>query len=235
MNSPQQLSLSVGLSDYATFDNFFVSAETGNAQSLALLCQQLDGGECFIYLWGGEGAGLSHLLQAACHQALGRGLSAAYLPLTEMRDLDPRLVLADLEQLDFLALDDLQAVAGRRSWEEALFHLYNALRDGGKRLLVAARTSPRELPLGLEDLRSRLMWGLTLQLHPLGDQDKLQALQARARARGLDLNDEVANYLMQRLPRSTHELFEQLERLDQASLAEQRRLTIPFVKRVLGL
>src|SRR5690606_16990203 len=94
MNSPQQLSLSVGLSDYATFDNFFVSAETGNAQSLALLCQQLDGGECFIYLWGGEGAGLSHLLQAACHQALGRGLSAAYLPLTEMRDLDPRLVLA---------------------------------------------------------------------------------------------------------------------------------------------
>jgi DnaA family protein len=235
MNSPQQLSLSVSLSDYATFDNFFVPADGSNAQSLALLCQQLEGGENFIYLWGGEGAGLSHLLQAACHQALDRGLSAAYLPLAEMRSLDPRQVLAELETLDFLALDDLQCVAGERVWEESLFHLYNGLRDGGKRLLVAARTSPRELTLGLEDLRSRLMWGLTLQLYPLSDTDKRLALQSRARARGLELNDEVASYLMQRLPRSTHELFEQLQRLDEASLAEQRRLTIPFVKRVLGL
>src|SRR5690554_5273907 len=143
MNSPQQLSLSVSLSDYATFDNFFVPADGSNAQSLALLCQQLEGGENFIYLWGGEGAGLSHLLQAACHQALDRGLSAAYLPLAEMRSLDPRQVLAELETLDFLALDDLQCVAGERVWEESLFHLYNGLRDGGKRLLVAARTSPR--------------------------------------------------------------------------------------------
>ncbi len=235
MSSPQQLSLGIGLSDYATFANFHAPAGSPQAQALGALSAQLQGGEAFVYLWGAGGVGLTHLLQAACHQAQAQGWRIAYLPLAELLDCDPAAVLTGLESLDYLALDDVQVVAGRADWELALFNLYNLLRDNDRRLLVAARTSPRELPLQLEDLRSRLQWGLTIQLPPLGDGDKRLALQSRARARGLELNDEVANYLLQRLPRTTHELFSQLHRLDAASLAEQRRLTIPFVKRVLGL
>jgi DnaA family protein len=89
--------------------------------------------------------------------------------------------------------------------------------------------------LSLEDLRSRLQWGLTYQVHSLTDEDKQQALQMRARARGLELSDDVAQYIIQRLPRDTNELFWQLARLDHASLAEQRKLTIPFVKKVLAI
>jgi DnaA family protein len=69
----------------------------------------------------------------------------------------------------------------------------------------------------------------------LDDEQKQAALQFRARARGLVLNDEVAAYIIQRLPRDMNELFWQLNRLDHASLAEQRKLTIPFVKKILGL
>jgi DnaA family protein len=72
-------------------------------------------------------------------------------------------------------------------------------------------------------------------VHNLSDEDKQQALQMRARARGLELGDEVAQYIIQRLPRDTNELFWQLQRLDHASLAEQRKLTIPFVKKVLAI
>jgi DnaA family protein len=233
---PQQLSLGVNLNDDATFENFYAPANTHNAMVVKGLRDQLEGiGESFIYLWGAPGCGLTHLLQAACHQAQARGLSVQYLPLRDMVGYAPDDIFSGLETLDLVCLDSVTAVAGRGDWELAIFNLYNQLRDQGRRLLVAAEQSPRELALTLEDLRSRLQWGLTYQVHSLNDEDKQQALQMRARARGLELSDEVAQYIIQRLPRDTNELFWQLARLDNASLAEQRKLTIPFVKKILAI
>ena len=234
--SPQQLSLGVSLNDDATFENFYAPVTTHNAMLVEGLRQLVAGtGEQFIYLWGAPGCGLTHLLQAACHEAQTLGLSMQYLPLRDLVGYAPEDLFNGLETLDLVCLDCLPSVAGRPDWELAIFNLYNRLRDANKKLLVAAEHSPRELALNLEDLRSRLQWGLTYQVQSLTDQDKQQALQLRARARGLELSDEVAQYIIQRLPRDTNELFWQLQRLDHASLSEQRKLTIPFVKKVLGL
>lgn len=233
---PQQLSLGVILNDDATFENFYAPSQSQNAQVVSLLRKQVElNGEPLIYLWGGDGSGLSHLLQAGCHFAQAKGMSIQYLPLADLVDYASIELFSDLDHLDYLALDDIQAIAGRRDWEQALFHLYNALRDNGKRMLIAARGSAHDLPFKLEDLRSRLQWGLTYHVDQLNDADKKVALQVRAKARGLELSDEVAHYLLQRLPRDMHQLFAQLHRLDCASLAEQRKLTIPFVKKVLSL
>ena len=237
MSLSQQLSLGVTLNDDATFDNFYLpSAQGGNALVVDGLRRQVEGrGEAFIYLWGSPGAGLTHLLQASCHHAQTLGQSIQYLPLRDMVGYAPAELFVGLESLDFVCLDCLASVAGRPDWEQALFHLYNALRDAGKKLLVAAEFGPQQLPVALPDLRSRLHWGVTYQVQGLDDGDKQQALQLRARARGLELSDEVAQFIIQRLPRDTNELFWQLQRLDQASLAEQRKLTIPFVKKILSL
>ena len=236
VNLPQQLSLGVNLNDDATFENFYAPTATHNAMVLQGLRQQVDGsGEAFVYLWGSPGCGLTHLLQAACHEAQRYGLSVQYLPLRDLAGYAPDELFVGLESVDLVCLDCLPAVAGRPDWELAIFNLYNRLRDEGKRLLVAAEHGPRELALTLEDLRSRLQWGLTYQVHSLSDDDKQLALQLRARARGLELSDDVAQYIIQRLPRDTNELFWQLQRLDYASLAEQRKLTIPFVKKVLSI
>ncbi len=236
VNSPQQLSLGVSLNDDATFENFFAPGATGNAQVIASLRQQLEGkGETFIYLWGAPGCGLTHLLQASCHYAQNLGLAIQYLPLRDLVGFAPSELFVGLEDLDFICLDCLACIAGREDWELAIFNLFNLLRDSGKKLLVAAELGPQELPLGLADLRSRLQWGLTYQVQSLNDEEKQSALQMRARARGLELSDEVAQFIVQRLPRDTNQLFLQLSRLDHASLTEQRKLTIPFVKRVLNL
>lgn len=237
VDTPQQLSLSVSLNDDATFENFYAPPTSHNRQVVAGLRDQLGDGvdSTFLFLWGGAGSGCSHLLQASCHRAQSQGLTIQYLPLQELANSKPADLLTGLEALDFIALDDLQAVAGDPAWELALFSLYNLLRDNGKRLVIAANANPRDLPIKLEDLRSRLQWGVTFQLHPLTDEEKQHALQMRARARGLELSDEVAYFLLQRLPRNMHQLFQQLQRLDQASLAEQRKLTIPFIKKVLAL
>ncbi|WP_420824459.1 DnaA regulatory inactivator Hda [Sulfurivermis fontis] len=223
----RQLTLRIGLRDSATFANFLPG---DNAAALHLLQQ---GGEPFIYLWGAGGSGRSHLLQAACHAVTAGGGSPAYLPLAGLADTGVAM-LDGLEQMSLVCLDDLQAVAGNAAWEEALFHLYNRVRDAGGRLLAAADASPVTLGIQLADLRSRLAWGPVFQLQPLDDAGKLAALQLRARARGMDLSEEVGTYLLRRCPRDMQALFELLERLDQASLAAQRRLTIPFVRELIS-
>ena len=231
---PIQLPLGVRLRDDATFANYSPGANAAALGYVERLCEA-DAGwtDSLIYLWGAAGVGRSHLLQAACLRFEQRDEAAVYLPLAEVADYGPEL-LDNLEQCELVCLDDLEAVAGRADWEEALFHLFNRLRDAGKRLLLAAATSPRELGVQLPDLQSRLTLALVFQLQELADEDKLRALQLRASRRGLQMPDEVGRFILTRGARSMSALFELLEQLDQASLQAQRKLTIPFLKETLG-
>lgn len=231
---PQQLSLGVSLRDEATFANFYLSADGANGQAVSTLAGQFqENGERLLYLWGAPGAGLTHLLQAACHSAHASKHSAQYLPLQDLVRFAPESLFEGLESQDLICLDGLDAVLGKRSWEEALFDLFNRAYDAGKRLVFAASAGPQELPLQLQDLRSRLNWGVVYQIQLLDDEEKQAALQMRARARGLELSREVAQFILSRAPRDMSKLFELLNRLDELSLQEQRKLTIPFVKQVL--
>lgn len=231
MNSvpQQQLTLPVHLRDEATLENF-LSPEDFRPLLGALQQQLEDEGEGVIYLHGGTGAGKSHLLQACCHRA---GSGALYLPLGELKDFPPADVLADVASMRLICLDDLDVVAGDADWELALFELYNRAREMGCRLLVAASASPRAIALNLEDLRSRLSWGMVYYLPPCDDEQKKTILQFRAQRRGLSLPAEVASYLVTRAPRDLDPLLELLDQLDRASLAQKRALSIPFVKKTL--
>jgi len=97
-------------------------------------------------------------------------------------------------------------------------------------LLFAADASVAQLALGLPDLRSRLQLCVQFEIHELDDAGKAQALKENAQQRGLELKDDVAQYILQRSERNLHDLIAVLDCLDTLSLAEQRRITIPFVK-----
>lgn len=227
---PWQLPLGIALRPGYTFNNFY---DLGREEAVkALRCFADGDDEPYLYVWGAPGVGKTHLLQASCHLAAQRGASVAYLPLAELEAYGPSL-LDGLEALELVALDDVEAVAGRPQWEAALFDLYNRMRDRGMRLVAAARTSPRELPLTLQDLRSRLSWGPIYHLRPLDDAGRMGVLQLQARQRGLEMPPEVAQFLLRRCPRDLSALCSLLERLDHASLAAQRRLTVPFVRSVI--
>lgn len=226
----RQLPLPVQLRDEATLDNFLALSAT--RPLVSALVRQLDGsGEPVIYLFGAVGTGKSHLLQASCHRA---GAGSLYLPLAEMADYSPDEVLQGIETLDLVCLDDVHQVLGDPGWERALFNLYNLARQQNCRLLVAGNAAPRALLMDLPDLRSRLGWGIVYQLAQANDEDKIAILQFRATRRGLLLSGEVAAFIVNRAPRSMDALLAMLELLDNASLVEQRALSIPFVKQVLG-
>lgn len=227
----RQLPLGISLAPGASFDAFFPGP---NGFAVDLLRAMAAGrGEPQAFLAGGAGLGKSHLLQAACRDAAARGARAAYLPLDGEVGRRPE-VLEGLDALSLVAIDTLDAVAGHAEWERGLYALVDAARTAGCRLLFAARALPADLGLGLADLASRLAWGPVLRIAPLDDEQKRTALRARAGELGLELPPAVADYLVRHFPRDLAGQLERLERLDRASLASGRRLTVPFVKQVLG-
>lgn len=227
----EQLPLAVQLRDDATFDNYFVA---DNGLLLAQLRQQLIDGERYLYLFGTAGSGCSHLLQAACHQADQLGLTSVYIPLSELVDYPPEQLFEGLENLSLVCIDDVQHVIGDAHWEQQLFHLFNRLVDAEVKLLIAANCAVRELPIDLPDLASRLSWGAVHHIKPLNDEQRIDALQFRASRRGLELSNEVAQFIYHRCQRDTEALLNVLETLDRESLKEQRRLTIPFIKTIMA-
>lgn len=228
----QQLPLALKLEHAPGLDDFVI----GHNQTVldALHAALTDRGEHLLYVFGPDGCGRSHLLLGQCTAAESQGLRSVYLPLRDHETLAPEM-LDGLEDFDLLAIDDVQCIAGTRLWEEALFALFNRVRDRGNRLLFSADCGPASLPLTLPDLRSRLAWGLSLSIQPLDDDGRRQLLKQLAARHALNMPDDVARYLVERASRHPNDLVDTINRLDRASLAEQRRLTIPFVKEALSL
>jgi len=181
----------------------------------------------WLYLVGPPGSGKTHLLLAACAETQARGRRAAYLPLASVVG---RLqeVLDGFDESMLVCLDGLEAIAGERSDETALFHFHNRARAANTMVIYAAQLPPNELPLVIPDLGSRLAQCVRLQLTGLDDDGRRQVLQQRAARRGLELDDAVLDFLFKRVGRDLATLTGLLDRLDKASLAAQRRITVPF-------
>ena len=227
MASHLQLTLGIRLNDSASFANYFPGR---NAEVLNHLRACAQGSSNLpVLVWGAAGSGKTHLLHAASHDATAHAKYPAYLPMRDAALWSPD-VLEGLEHCALVCVDDVDAIAGLPAWEEALFHLYNRMSEQRTCLVLSAAAPPTELKLNLPDLASRLAWGLVLHLEALDENDKLAALQLRAQHRGFELPSDVAQFLLRRCPRDTPSLFALLDRLDHASLAAQRKLTIPFVR-----
>jgi len=223
-----QLTLNVKLRDEAIFDNFVSGLHTQVIENLKNFV--IKQSESFIFCYGERGVGKTHLLQACCHT----NKDIFYLPLLDYKELSPAIFDA-LEFQSIVCIDDVDVIVGNAEWEEALFYFYNRARDRNVFLLMSGKMQPKLLSFKLLDLQSRLSSALILEIKNLTDQEKMQALQLRAKLRGFDLSDEVLHYLLHHYSRSMHDLFFVLEKLDDASLIAKRRLTIPFLKTVIGV
>lgn len=227
----QQLPLGVRLPDRAVFASFLPAR---NGEVVEHLRQVADAGIAGTsWLCGPQGAGKTHLLQAVCAQASSR-MSAGYVPLRELGKLGVG-VLDGLRQLECLCLDDLDEVAGQLQWERELFGLWREIEESGGRLVTAAQSPPALLQWALPDMGSRFAASAVFQLRVLDEAEQQAALQLRARLRGLELPEETSRWLQRRYPRDMRRLYELLDTLDEAGLVAQRRLTVPFIREVLGV
>jgi len=225
----QQLPLGVRLPDRAVFASFLPGRNTeALAHARALAQGEIRG---VTWICGPAGSGKTHLLQAICAAASERS-RAGFVPLAQLADFGGG-VLDGLGELECLCIDDLDRVAGDAAWERRLFALLRETEEAGGALAVAAAAPPALQRWALADLGSRLGAGAVFQLRPLDEAEQQAALELRARLRGLELPEETWQWLRRRYPRDMRLLYQLLDTLDEASLAAQRRLTVPFIRDVL--
>ncbi len=228
----EQLPLHFEFRANQTFNDFFPGA---NLELIEHLRRCIAGtGEPFIYLWGKTGEGKSHLLQACCHEAQHLELASFYLDLTPAGSFDPQM-LGGLERYDLVCFDNIESIAGRPAWEIAFFNFFNRHRDLNHKLIVSSALAPSSLGIELPDLKTRLNWGLGLKIQPLDDDDRMAALIFKARQRGLEISPQAGRFLLTHTERDLASLWNALDKLDLASLSARRKLTVPFLKQVLGI
>lgn len=205
--------------DYPGFDKFL---GTENAELVYVL--QHKHGQ-FIYVWGEEGAGKSHLLQAWVAQALDAGRNALYIdaaatPLTE----------AALD-VEYLAIDQIEKLNNEE--QALLFAIFNRFRNSGKGfLLLSSEYTPLQLVIR-EDLRTRMAYCLVYEVKPLTDREKIDALVSMAAARQVTIDPEIFEYLLNHWQRDMDSLMQMLDTLDNYAVMMGKRITLPLLRQLL--
>ena len=229
-NPEVQIPLALNIGDKATFENFW----TGHNTELvaAIKASVLTGGPRLLFFYGASSAGKSHLLFSAIRLAQEEIVNASYLSLDDQNVSPEMLEVIDVEHL--VCIDNLQRWAGNEVHERALFTLFEQARHHGGQLLVCASQPPEQCGFKLADLISRLSSGLVYPLQELSEEQQFEAVKMRAANRGLSIADEVVRYMLSRSSRDTGEVFNMLDKIDRASLIEKRRITIPFLQKLIN-
>lgn len=220
----KQLVLDIAPSPLPTLSNFVPGCNAELLQTLDNILAGLEQ-EHFVYLWGGTGCGKSHLLQAAAGICMRNKMSTAYFAC----DANTSFIAGS--EADCVMVDDVDRLNAKA--QIGLFNLYNRIREEGHAfLLVSGPAAPARLKLR-EDLVTRLGWGLVYQVHELTDEEKAEAMKSHSASRGLDLSQEVCDYLLRHGRRDLPSLMATLDALDSYSLANRRKVTVPLVRELL--
>lgn len=204
---------------YPSFDKFLGHA---NAGLIHVLQNQH---EPFIFVWGEEGSGKSHLLQAWVAQAKSRALRAEYI------DAAHESLGNWLLEMDCVAVDQIEFL--NPTEQQQLFTLFNEFRNRRQgNLLLSSALAPTQLMIR-EDLRTRMAYCLVYEIKPLSDDEKFDALMSMAQARQISIDAEVVRYLLAHWRRDLDSLLLMLNTLNEYSLAQRRRITLPLLRQLL--
>ena len=227
----EQIPLEFPLRSQATFENFIVER---NGELVTRLHGLVEASRAqTIWIWGEHGTGCSHLLYASCHLLHQNNSRVAYIPSQDWNLHSDSLV--GYQDFDIVAIDDVELWLNRQNPESELVELYQAIQNSNAILLLSAARPPAQYEYVLDDLKSRFNASECYQVMDLSDRGKIEYVQSQAKQRGIELEDGVARFMLTRCSRYLPDLLAMLNTLDNKSLALQRKITIPFLKHVLGL
>ena len=212
------------------FNTFFTASNQDIVSQLQKLI--LGTGERQIFLYGEAALGKSHLLQACCQFAHTQGMNPFYYPFEEKR-LPSLSMLENLEEVKLVCFDNINEIIGNLDWEQAFLNFLNQNAENNNRLILTARTNPKEIEVKLPDLKNSLSSGLSLELNPLEQNETITALIHKASYMGITISRKVGHFLVTHYASDLPSMWILLEQLDKATLSAQRKLTIPFLKQIL--
>ena len=196
-----------------------------------------------LLLYGGVGLGKTHLMQAVGHQVRLNNPQARVVYLHSQRFVQDMVkalkqgTMQDFMQyyrsIDTLLIDDIQFFAKKLRSQEEFFHVFNGLLEHGHQMVLTCDRYPREID-GLEErLKSRFVWGLTVQVEPPELETRVAILMKKAEAEQVDLDPAVAFFIGERIRSNVRELEGALRRVIANARFTGSRITIDQVKRSL--
>ncbi len=223
----------IKITDCATFETFVAGPNKSAVEALKKAAAEAE--PEFYFIFGPHGCGKSHLINALSDYASESHGAPFVLDLSLAHELSPEfLSLPVLPGITLL--DNVDAIAGDEAWELALFGFFNRWYDQRPGMLaVTAAISFDRIPFSRSDLNTRMGSGISCPLKILDEASSIEALQLRARVRGFTLPPQTAPFLINHFNRDMRGLMQIFDRLDLASLEERHTLTVPFVKKILGI
>jgi chromosomal replication initiator protein len=233
-----------------TFSNFVVGKPNELAHAAARRVSEL-GSVTFnpLFLYGGVGLGKTHLMHAIAWEIKSRFSSSRVLYLSAeqfmyrfvqaLRFKDMHGFKELFRSVDVLMVDDVQFIAGKESTQDEFFHTFNALIDNGKQIVISADRAPGEID-GLEErIKSRLAWGLVVDLHPTDYELRLGILQSKAESQlkmhtGVVIDTGILEFLAHRISSNVRVLEGALIRLFAFSSLVGRQIDIDMAQECLA-
>jgi len=222
-----QLPLPLTFDKRFSFQNYVSEQAAFVSQSLIALFDET--GEPLIGLWGGSDSGKTHLMNACAHYARHCHITFHLFDALQLIDADAGS-FSGFSDGSVIGVDNIDLLAGNRSWEEQFYQLINRVKTGELRFVFSLSRNPRDIGFRLPDLKSRLMWGLLIALQSTDDGQLVTVLKTRAQLLGLKLTDDVLAYLLSHYSRKLSEQMKLLYQLDHASMSKKRKITIPLIR-----
>jgi len=182
-----------------------------------------------IYVHGGSGSGKTHLLQAVVFSAMEKNHTAVFI---DGEKEIPDYLLEVIPELNYLSIDNIHAVENTQ--QHMLFDIYNQAKQAGVKIIVSGLLQPYKLPL-MKDIKTRLNLATVFQLELLDDKQTKAVLNQQMGERNMSVDEKVFAFLFKHYSRDIKELLKAIDRLDEASLQTKQGISIPLVKKILGL
>ncbi|MFO0835247.1 MAG: chromosomal replication initiator protein DnaA [Phycisphaerales bacterium] len=230
--------------DYA-FENFVIGPENRLAHAAAVAVGDNPAKSYNpLFIHGGVGLGKTHLLQAICLRILENRPNASlyYIScesfMTQFMEAVQSGEMTNFRHcfrdVDVLVVDDIHFLAKRDRTQEEFFHTFNTLYQASKQIVLSSDAPPGEIPDLEQRLVSRFKWGLVAKVEPPCYDTRVQILKSKARIRGLDLPDDVACYIAERISANIRELEGAITTLQIRASLDARPIDLTLAKSAMG-
>lgn len=234
-----------GLIERYDFENFIVGPSNQFARAAAMAVAQQPGRLYNpFFLYGGSGLGKTHLANAIGHAVLRNDPEARVLFLsadtftTQLIEAIARnkaeAMKNRMRRVDVLILDDVQSLAGRERTQEEFFHVFNALYDSGKQIVLTCDKFPADMAGVEERLCNRFGWGLVADIQIPDAETRVAILERKAHAEGIDLSIDVASMIARSVDSNIRELEGALTRISAHASLSGRVIDRSLAEEVLG-
>ena len=244
--APRAVPRPPGLSPRYRFETFIKGASNELAASAASAVAE-EPGKRFnpLFIYGGVGLGKTHLLHAVGHALYEQRPGVRIVYLSAERFMNEFIAAVRYNQFDqfrrryredcdALLIDDIQFIAGRDRTMDEFFHVFNALYEAGKQIMVTADRTPSEMHGMEERITSRLNWGLVADIKPPDLETRVAILRQKAEDEQIGITNDVAVHLATMVRSNVRELEGALVRVSTFAALKGVPITESFVRDVLG-